>query len=370
VAYLKIDDGGEETALADEFIFNNYDQLEKSGLFKRISNLDDEVKLYKKIVQESIDIINCDSVESLARMVSQILMDKFIPSFIGFVSQEDLDSNTVSTIFYKNLKPADAIIEVKSIARYNDIFKITQTAMTFEAFKYIAKDPALINPFIPVSPKIIVPMMGQNELYGMIILGDKVVSGEYNGNDITFINTIISYTSIALQNIIHYKRAIMDLKTRMYNYSYFVKRLFEEISRIKRYKNCCTVALIDIDNFRDVNNKYGHKAGDKVIRSVASIIKACLRESDIAARYGGEEFGVLLVQTRIPEAVLVMDRIRKNIEKEQFVYEDYIMSITISLGLTFIHQDADSLYIDEILKKADNALYKSKIEGRNRITIF
>jgi len=354
----------------EEFIVNNYDILEYGGVITKLLNQNNLISLNKKIIDYSSELVNKTTLHDLAYYLIEIFKDHFIPDFIGFFSQEDLDSNVVFSICFKDLKQIDNFIELRSISKFNDSFRHTKAAMTFKAFEYITKDPILSSPFIPANPEVIIPLTGQNELYGLIVLGKKVPSTEYNSCDFDFINTILRFASISLQNIIHYRRAIMDMKTKLYNYSFFVKRLFEEISRIKRYNTFCTVALFDIDNFRDVNNKYGHKIGDFVIKNLARIISESLRDSDIAARYGGEEFAVILIQTRIDEAILVMERIRQQIAQSVFKYEQIEVNITVSIGITFIDPNSETHYIDEILKKTDEALFKSKNNGRNRITIL
>ena len=122
--------------------------------------------------------------------------------------------------------------------------------------------------------------------------------------------------------------------------------------------------MIDIDFFKKVNDTYGHASGDKVLRTVASVIKAQLRESDIPARYGGEEFAVLLPYTHIDEAKIVGERLRKAVEETTVSLDNLNINVTISMGLAEFRQDESG---EELFAQADKALYKAKESGRNRV---
>ena len=124
--------------------------------------------------------------------------------------------------------------------------------------------------------------------------------------------------------------------------------------------------MIDIDFFKKVNDTYGHASGDEVLRTVASIIKAQLRESDIPARYGGEEFAVLLPYTHIDEAKIVGERLRKAVEEASIQLDKLNINVTISMGLAELTPDLSG---EELFKLADKALYEAKESGRNRVCI-
>ena len=127
--------------------------------------------------------------------------------------------------------------------------------------------------------------------------------------------------------------------------------------------------MIDIDFFKGVNDKYGHAAGDEVLRTVAGIIKQALRESDIPARYGGEEFAVLLPFTKIEEAKVVGERLRKAVEQAAIVIyqdtpEEKNINVTISMGLAQFDNNETG---EALFERADKALYESKANGRNQV---
>ncbi len=129
--------------------------------------------------------------------------------------------------------------------------------------------------------------------------------------------------------------------------------------------NVCIV-LFDIDHFQDVNNTYGHLAGDTVLAEVAERLKTSIRASDVIVRYGGEEILVILREASEYEAGKKADRLRKNIEAESFAYNGQEIPVTISGGVAFGNKDSDP---QELIKRADTALYVSKNSGRNKVTI-
>lgn len=161
--------------------------------------------------------------------------------------------------------------------------------------------------------------------------------------------------------------SITDGLTNLYNSRYFYSQLKAEISRTLRYERPLGLLLLDIDQFKDYNDSFGHLKGDKVLVRLGEIIKSCLRKMDSAYRYGGEEFTVILPETEGEEAATVAERIRASVEKEKF-YPDKgkeAQVITISVGVTeYFSQEEVSI----LVQRADKAMYLSKQSGRNRVS--
>lgn len=160
--------------------------------------------------------------------------------------------------------------------------------------------------------------------------------------------------------------AITDDLTKLFNARHFYQRLNDEINRSRRYRTPLSLLLLDIDFFKKYNDKYGHLEGNEVLRQLGKTIQSCLRSMDSAYRYGGEEFTVILPQTSSAEAETVAHRIQESTVKLSFTpRENEKATITISIGV------AEYRYGDEkeaFVKKADQAMYISKNNGRNRVT--
>jgi diguanylate cyclase (GGDEF)-like protein len=164
------------------------------------------------------------------------------------------------------------------------------------------------------------------------------------------------------------KQANIDAMTELHNYKAFCETLDQEISRASRYKTSLCLVLADIDFFKLVNDRYGHLAGDQVLKAVSQNLKSGLRESDFIARYGGEEFAIVLPHTKIEDALYVSERLREKIKALEFYYDGQSVRITMSFGVASIHQ-VPKVSFENFIKLADDALYVSKKMGRDRCSI-
>jgi diguanylate cyclase (GGDEF)-like protein len=161
------------------------------------------------------------------------------------------------------------------------------------------------------------------------------------------------------------RKVDIDQKTGIYNHEYFMQQFQNELVRANRYDRPLTVLMADLDLLRDVNNTYGHLAGDEVIKTVAVIIQKSVREYDIVARFGGEEFAVLMPETSLEIGCLRAEEIRNAVEKTEFVIptSEKPIKVTISLGIAGRENSKQSK--EEVLHNADAAQYHSKAIGRN-----
>jgi diguanylate cyclase (GGDEF)-like protein len=125
------------------------------------------------------------------------------------------------------------------------------------------------------------------------------------------------------------------------------------------------LALFDIDNFKTINDHYGHPTGDRILQSLGKLVSENIRESDIAARYGGEEFAVILPETRQADAIELLERLRVLIANSVFCLPDLPLTLTVSIGLCSVYAQHNSSF--ELVKQADAMLYEAKRQGKNRV---
>jgi diguanylate cyclase (GGDEF)-like protein len=206
-------------------------------------------------------------------------------------------------------------------------------------------------------------------LYGLVLVGRNILGDDYSPLELTFIQNLMSFVSKAIQNHLHYERTLRDVKTGLYNNSFFMARLNEEIIRSKRTNSETSIIIIDVDHFKDFNDSYGHIAGDRVLESLAITIKQGVRLGDVPSRFGGEEFTVLLPDTEKEMAWNVAERLRIMVEEMKVTWEPPLPQVTISLGL-FTSDRTTNIPADEIIHRADEALYMSKALGRNRTSVW
>ena len=163
------------------------------------------------------------------------------------------------------------------------------------------------------------------------------------------------------------KEAITDGLTGLFNHRHFYNRLEFEINRAARANSPLSVLILDVDNFKKYNDKYGHPKGDEVLRRCSAAIRESVRGIDIAARYGGEEFAVILAETDKKGAIVAAENIRRAIEAQKFSdgEGDVPHNVTVSIGVS--SYPADTKEMNDLVKKADDALYTAKREGKNRV---
>lgn len=159
--------------------------------------------------------------------------------------------------------------------------------------------------------------------------------------------------------------SVTDPLTGLYNRRNLDVHLEREFLRAKRYKNDLSIAVIDIDFFKKVNDTYGHICGDYVLKEVSYMILETFRKTDLIFRYGGEEFVALLTETPVEKALIPLERLRQSIEKHPFSYNGNNIKVTISIGVNANKEGIENA--SEFLDCADKALYYAKEHGRNQI---
>ncbi|MCG8324182.1 MAG: diguanylate cyclase [Thiotrichales bacterium] len=157
--------------------------------------------------------------------------------------------------------------------------------------------------------------------------------------------------------------ALNDVLTGIPNRLAYEEQINKEIARASRYQQALTMAVIDIDHFKKINDRFGHKAGDKVLKAVATVCKENIRDTDFFARYGGEEFVLLLPETDLDEAGIAVENLRRVVESCNFYHQNQTVLVTVSIGYAE-HRNEDD--IDSLFNRADMALYAAKGSGRNR----
>ncbi len=203
-------------------------------------------------------------------------------------------------------------------------------------------------------------------LFHIIFLPEKRIP---KSEEISYIHTILNHL---IYNINLLSLATYDPLTKLYNRRFIISFAETEVKEAKRYNKDLSIIILDIDNFKSVNDTYGHPAGDEVIKKVANILKTRIRETDKAGRYGGEEFIIILPNTPSKEALEVAERIRRSVENEKVPIkhnnEKLDLNVTVSVGVASLGFHGNSFY--ELLQAADLALYEAKRNGKNQVRIL
>ncbi len=215
---------------------------------------------------------------------------------------------------------------------------------------------------------VCVPLMIEDEIIGVMNLNDNDV-GSFSVGDLDFILNVAEFISLSISNALLYEKtetlSITDGLTGLNNRQRMHTALESEFARRKRYKSPLSLALIDLDNFKQINDTYGHQMGDAVLIGLASIIKRICRANDTPSRYGGEEFVLILTETGVDGAFQIAERIRKEFSKLRFKKDGEEFGVTLSCGVAGL-DDKDISSPDQLIQFADQALYLAKEKGRDR----
>ncbi|MFW5920312.1 MAG: GGDEF domain-containing protein [Polyangiales bacterium] len=201
-------------------------------------------------------------------------------------------------------------------------------------------------------------------------VNDELVS-EYQlrrGDQLKVGDTIIKYlTGSDVEAQYHetiYRMTIVDGLTGVNNKRYMMDALEREIPRARRHERPLSLLMFDIDHFKQVNDTYGHLAGDFVLKELAQLVKGRLRPDDVLGRYGGEEFAVVLPETPLEGGATIGDELRQLVESHHFEFEGERIDVTVSCGVAMLQDGWDVL---QFIKQADERLYEAKRSGRNRV---
>ena len=165
-----------------------------------------------------------------------------------------------------------------------------------------------------------------------------------------------------------YDAALRDDLTKAFNKKHFLDRLEQEVAFVRRHNGALSLVMYDVDHFKNVNDTYGHVAGDYVLSKLGEVTLTAIRAEDLFGRYGGEEFGILCRNINLLSAGSMAERLRSMVEATDFVFENREIPVTISLGVAAIPEVAAQNSTD-LIAAADEALYNAKRSGRNRVCL-
>jgi diguanylate cyclase (GGDEF)-like protein len=217
-----------------------------------------------------------------------------------------------------------------------------------------------------------VPLLYKSQMTGLIVVHCCKSPIQWSEQARTLFSTVARHLSVSIHNAQRLSalqmRAITDELTGVYNRRFFEERMPAELSNAQQQQYPLSLALLDIDHFKGINDTYGHAVGDKVLHKLGFLLKTNLRKGTVVARFGGEEFAVILPNTVLHTAHFTMDAIRKLIESN--IATDDGKPITISIGVSQANLK-DSAGLNSIqqalIQEADEHLYRAKRSGRNRV---
>lgn len=218
---------------------------------------------------------------------------------------------------------------------------------------------------------IIAPLVCQNRVIGVLNLADRITKDSFCREDIALVELFRQLVGASIGNIKLFERiqrqAAIDGLTGLINHKTFYECIEKEMWRLRRYGGHIALIMVDIDNLKMINDKFGHRAGDKVIGLVSAKIKDCIRQIDTAARYGGDEFAVILPNTSLADASIVGQRMVSSVANLSITWKKEQIPLSISVGLGEYGSDFSP---EDITSCSDQALYMAKHAGKNTVKVF
>jgi diguanylate cyclase (GGDEF)-like protein len=225
--------------------------------------------------------------------------------------------------------------------------------------------PVLLDP--AVRSILAAPLIVNSVAIGILCV-ESPRPGAYTVDQASVFTTITHQAAVAIENARNFEMATVDQLTRLFLRDYFFRKLSEEQVRARRYGSTFAVLMLDLDSFKEINDRLGHLAGDRFLQRVGEVIRETMRAADIPCRYGGEEFCILLPETDLDGARTIAERIRKRVAGLRVRTGEASMQTTISAGIACYPSDFSGR-VEGLLERADQALYAAKQAGRDRVVV-
>jgi diguanylate cyclase (GGDEF)-like protein len=340
--------------------------LDKKQLEDKNEELGILVDLYENIAHQMIETERID--ELLKNIMDRLKGLKVFDDWAYFIKDHESDILHLLTTSKKRLNMDIKILSGEGIAGKSIKY---ERQIVINSVKNLSglKGERPLHERLKSTSIFAIPLKVKDSKIGVLelIKRDKNV---FSTRDINILTKIARHIAIAIENVLLHQRmeelAITDDLTKIFNTRYLHRTLEIEIQRCKRYNTSVSLIFMDLDHFKDVNDKHGHLIGSKVLVEVAQLILNKIRSLDIVARYGGDEFVIVLPQTSSKYATQIAERLRKHIAETVFLKkEGYNIRLTASFGVASYPDTATSK--EELLRLADEAMYKVKYQTKNGV---
>lgn len=368
---------------------------EQERLFVELQVAYDKIRGHERRVQASKEALEKANEELESRLAEIFFTHEFFKALTSFSSVDDVSSLIVdgcngilgaeiSCVYLLERKNWTLRLRAAQ-GRPEDFFResvpVSETivglafreGLTQQADVARADDLASWTPEAEgIRSQAALPLRSGDAVLGVLL----VASGshrELSSAEMDRLQVIANQSSLALQNALLHEElerlSVTDRLTELYNHGYFQQRLEEEIGRAARFAHPLALIMLDIDNFKDFNDRYLHQQGDDVLRAVSAIIRQNLRDMDVAARYGGEEFVIVLPETDAAGAAAVAERVRQSVSEYRFATGEGAQTVnnTISVGVASFPDHATTQA--HLIEAADRAMYLAKRSGKNRVVV-
>ena len=360
-------------------------------LFVELQVAYDKIRSHERRLQSSKEALERANGELERRLAEIFFTHEFFKALTSFTSVDDVCSLIVdgcngilgaeiSCVYLFNRedwtlhlkasqgRPDDTFCSVVPVSETLLGYAFREGAMQEADVAEASSSGAWVKAGADIRSQAVVPLRAGENVFGVMVVA-SANRRELSSAEMERLAVLGNQSSLSLQNALLHgeleRLSVTDRLTELYNHGYFQQRLEEEFNRAARFGHNISLIMLDIDDFKEFNDTFGHPQGDRVLRAVSAIIRANLRDIDIAARYGGEEFVVLLPETELDGAAAVAERIRTTVEEYRLEEGAQRAFRTVSVGVATFPGDANTA--SRLLELADQAMYRAKRAGKNRV---
>ena len=317
------------------------------GIGKAMNYISDLKKLLQYILNQAIDIASAEKGSlMLYDPEANLLNIRVLAGLEDTKYQDKVNNNEIEC---RSFRPGEGIAgRVYMDSKPMIVNNIREDDLFIESETSFVRSIACI------------PMVVYDEVIGVINVTNKKKGKQFSNQDIKMLKAIADQAAVAVNKAQLYDMAVTDSLTGLYVRRYFMVKLQEEIHRAERYKKLISIIMVDLDKFKDINDTYGHDAGDRALETISQFLRKNIRDVDAIARYGGEEFVMLVPDADKEAAYGLAERLREELAGIKL---DNLPPITVSLGIATFPTDGTE--VEDLIRKADAAMYEAKRAGRN-----
>jgi len=337
----------------------------------------DNEKIFLRLLEREIDLLKARSFRELLERMTVGLANSYGLNEVSLVLWDPEHE-----LRHLLISEAGAEIDLPGVRLVDSMTAVTPQLQRLRSVwlgPFVGGDhQMLFGQVVQLASVALIPLIREENLVGCLCFAsvdDRRFTRHHATSFLAHMGTVASF---AIENSVNRARILRsgftDVLTGMHNRRYLETRLVEEIARAQRDQKALTCLMLDVDHFKQVNDTYGHQAGDRVLREIVKRVEGQIRTSDVAARYGGEEFAVLMPATRAREALRLAERIRKAVSSAPMqVTEEQALTVTISVGIAETVPVAailDHTALGQgLISAADVALYQAKADGRDCVRV-
>ncbi len=324
-----------------------------------------EADRYKTLLEIGQSLVTITDLDQLLRQIIDVLAkeiqaERALIILRHPITDEMRIANSTANVDTSTLE--DAILFSKTIV--SDVVNKGKSIFSRDVIKdaTYSKSDSVMN--LKIRSLMCVPLIAKQngDIIGTVYVDNRSVGNIFSKEDLTLLESFANLAGMAIENAHLYELAIMDELTKCYVRRYFEQRVREEFSRAERQASQLSLLMIDVDQFKEINDRYGHPVGDMVLKEIASTVKRNLRTYDLLARLGGDEFAIILPEVGFQDAYRVSEKIRTACAQLTFPGVQSRTTVSIGIACFPLHHVNN---VESLLKKADVALYKAKQMGRN-----